>query len=83
MEDKLRAEKVVQIIKEYKSLPNKDLVYALDFLKEDFDRTKDNIINFTKHLDKVENSYNLILKEYQNRTVTKCVTSFTYYWDFY
>jgi hypothetical protein len=71
MEDKLRAEKVVQIIKEYKSLPNKDLVYALDFLKEDFDRTKDNIINFTKHLDKVENSYNLILKEYQNRTVTK------------
>ena len=71
MEDKLRAEKVVQIIKEYKSLPNKDLVYSLDFLKEDFDRTKDNIINFTKHLDKVENSYNLILKEYQNRTVTK------------
>lgn len=71
MEDKLRAEKVVQIIKEYKTLPNKDLVYALDFLKEDFDRTKDNIINLTKHLDKVENSYNLILKEYQNRTVTK------------
>jgi hypothetical protein len=71
MEDKHRAEKVVQIIKEYKSLPNKDLIYALDFLKEDFDRTKDNIINLTKHLDKLENSYNLILKEYQNRTVTK------------
>ncbi|MEY4571778.1 MAG: hypothetical protein RLZ10_989 [Bacteroidota bacterium] len=71
MEDKQRAEKVVQIIKEYKSLPNKDLIYALDFLKEDFDRTKDNIINLTKHLDKLENSYNLILKEYQNRTVTK------------
>jgi hypothetical protein len=71
MEDKSRAEKVVQIIKEHKTLPNKDLVYALDFLKEDFDRTKDNIINLTKHLDKLENSYNLILKEYQNRTVTK------------
>ncbi len=71
MEDKHRAEKVVQIIKEYKSLPNKDLIYALDFLKEDFDRTKDNIINLTKHLDKLENSYNLISKEYQNRTVTK------------
>ena len=71
MEDKHRAEKVVQIIKEYKSLPNKDLIYALDFLKEDFDRTKDNIINLTKHLDKLENSYNLILKEYQNRNVTK------------
>lgn len=71
MEDKLKAEKVVKIIKECKSSPNKDLVYALDFLKEDFNRTKENIINLTKHLDKVENSYNLILKEYQNRTVAK------------
>jgi hypothetical protein len=71
MENKQRAEKVVQIIKEYKSCPNKDLIFALDFLKEDFDRTKENIINLTKHLDKVENSYNLILKEHQNRTTTK------------
>jgi prefoldin subunit 5 len=71
MEIKQRAEKVVSIIKEHKTSPNKDLLYALDFLKEDFEKTKENIINLTKHLDKVENSYNLILKEYQNRTTQK------------
>ena len=39
MENRQHAEKVVQIIKEYKSRPNKDLTIAMDFLKEDFDKT--------------------------------------------
>jgi prefoldin subunit 5 len=71
MENKQKAEKVVSIIKEHKTSPNKDLLYALDFLKEDFEKTKENLISLTKHLDKVENSYNLILKEYQSRAPQK------------
>lgn len=67
MENKQQVEKVVQIIKEYKSRPNKDLTIAMDFLKEDFDKTKDSLLKLTTHLDKVESSYNLLLKEYQNR----------------
>jgi prefoldin subunit 5 len=67
MENKQHAEKVVQIIKEYKSRPNKDLTIAMDFLKEDFEKTKDSLLKLTNHLDKVENSYNLLLKEYQSR----------------
>jgi prefoldin subunit 5 len=67
MENRQHAEKVVQIIKEYKSRPNKDLTIAMDFLKEDFDKTKESLLKLTSHLDKVESSYNVLLKEYQSR----------------
>lgn len=70
MENKQHAEKVVQIIKEYKSRPNKDLTIAMDFLREDFDKTKDSLLKLTNHLDKVESSYNLLLKEFQSRNTT-------------
>lgn len=70
MENKERAERVVQIIKEHKSRPNKDLTIAMDFLKEDFEKTKESLLKLTNHLDKVESSYNLLLKEYQSRNVS-------------
>lgn len=59
--------KVVQIIKEHKNCSNKDLIFAMDFIKDDFNLTKENIIKLTHHLDKLENGYNLLLKEYQER----------------
>jgi len=61
------SDKVVKIIKESKQSSNKDLIFAMNFIKEDFDKTKDSLIKLTHHLDKLENSYNLLLKEYQNR----------------
>lgn len=67
MEDKQKAEKVVQILKEYKTRPNKDLITAMDFLNEDFEKTKQSLLKLTNHLDKVESSYNMLLKEFQNR----------------
>jgi hypothetical protein len=36
-------------------------------LTTDFEETKEKIINLTFYLDKVEELYNSILKEYQNR----------------
>ena len=62
------AEKVIQIVKDYKSQSNKDLVFALDFMKVDFEQTKETLIKLTHHLDKVELSYNTLLKEYESRT---------------
>ena len=59
---------VVKIIHEHKDRPNKDLKLAMDFIKEDFDYTKENVIKLTHHLDKLELTYNTILKEYQSRT---------------
>jgi hypothetical protein len=62
------SEKVLKIIKEYKSSPNKDLTFAMDFIQEDFSNTKESLIKLTHHLDKLENTYNLLLKEYKLRT---------------
>jgi hypothetical protein len=40
----------------------------MDFLREDFDETKDLIIDLTKHLDNIEKMYDLIHKEFKRRT---------------
>lgn len=68
MEKKEIAEKALKIIKDYKSHSNKDLTFVMDFIKEDFDQTKETLIKLTTHLDKLELTYNAILKEYENRT---------------
>jgi hypothetical protein len=70
MEKKEKAEKVLNIVKDFKSHSNKDLTFVMDFIQEDFELTKKSIIKLTEHLDKLELTYNLILKEYQSRTNT-------------
>ena len=68
MNKKEQAEKTLRIVKDYKSHSNKDLQFAMDFIQEDFNFTKEQIIKLTEHLDKLELTYNTILKEYKNRT---------------
>jgi hypothetical protein len=67
MSKKEDAEKVLKIVKDYKSHSNKDLIFAMDFIQEDFNLTKETLIRLSTHLDKLETTYNLILKEYENR----------------
>lgn len=67
MNKKEESIKVSEIIKNSKNSSNKDLIYAMDFIKEDFELTKNSLINLTHHLDKLEGGYNILLKEYQNR----------------
>lgn len=62
------SQKIIKIINEYKNSSNRELEFVMDFIQEDFNKTKDNIIKLTEHLDKIEVTYNLILKEYQKRT---------------
>ena len=68
MTKKEQSDKAIKIIKDYKSNSNKDLTFVMDFIQEDFKFTKDAVIKMTEHLDKLELTYNTILKEYQNRT---------------
>jgi hypothetical protein len=68
MTKKEEAEKTLKIVKDYKSHSNKDLQFAMDFIQEDFNFTKEQLIKLTEHLDKLELTYNTILKEYKNRT---------------
>ena len=67
MDKKEKTEKVLQIIKEHKTSSNKDLILAMDYLLEDFEFTKKLVLKGTEQLDKLELTYNTILKEYQKR----------------
>jgi hypothetical protein len=67
MTQKEKSEKVLQIIKEYKTSSNKDLTLAMDCIQEDFEYTKNLVLKGTEQLDKLELTYNTILKEYQKR----------------
>lgn len=58
---------IKDILENHKNKPNKDLVMVMDFLKEDFDKTKDLILKLTIHLDNTEKEYNKIYKEYKKR----------------
>jgi len=66
----MRKEEFENIIKEQsnlKDLPNQKLVEFMDLLSSDFEGTKQNIIDSTLYLDKVEELYNNTLKVYQER----------------
>jgi hypothetical protein len=41
---------------------------VMDTIQEDFEFTKKIVIDSTLHLDKLELTYNTVLKEYQKRT---------------
>jgi len=64
----MEEEKVLKILQNYKSKSNKDLLFVLDFLKNDFEKTKDLITKLTHHLDTTEQSYNKVFDEYNKRT---------------
>ena len=63
----MEAEEIKEILKNHKNKPNKDLVSVMDYLKEDFDKTKDLIIKLTHHLDGAEEEYNKVYDEYRKR----------------
>jgi hypothetical protein len=65
--NKLSIEEVNEIISDIKNRNNNDLTNVMDFLTEDFDETKQMVIDLTIHLDNIENLYNVILKEYKSR----------------
>jgi|APCry1669189000_1035189.scaffolds.fasta_scaffold01565_8 hypothetical protein len=65
------SKEILEIIKEYKSKSNVDLRKAMDYINEDFELTKKNLIQLTHHLDKLETTYNKLLSEYKTRNGTK------------
>jgi predicted metal-dependent TIM-barrel fold hydrolase len=61
-------ENIVSIQNDLKNQPNSKLIEHMDKLTTDFELTKDKIIQLTVYLDTVEELYNKMLTEYQNRT---------------
>lgn len=64
---KIKDEEVFSTLKDYKNKSNKNLTEVMDFLQNDFKKTKDLIIKLTYHLDETENSYNKVFEEYKKR----------------
>ena len=62
-------DKIIDIVKNVKDKPNKDLIECRDALFTEFEKTKELIINLTRHLDFVENDYKIINKEIGNRLI--------------
>lgn len=60
-------EKINEIVKNAKDKPNKDLIETRDILITEFDKTKELIIDLTRHLEAVETSYEIINTEIGNR----------------
>lgn len=63
----METKEIKEVLENYKNKPNKSLVSVMDFLKDDFEKTKDLIIKLTNHLDNTEKEYNKIYKEYKKR----------------
>jgi hypothetical protein len=59
--------KIKTVLLDYKNSTNQDLKDAMDFINIDFERTKEDIVKLTYHLDGLERAYNKLLEEYQKR----------------
>jgi hypothetical protein len=59
--------KILEIIKNYKDSSNKDLLLSLQYIEKDFNYTKETLLKMSKHLDKLEYTYNILNKEYKER----------------
>jgi hypothetical protein len=59
--------KIVEIVKNVKDKSNKDLLESRDVLFTEFEKTKELIIDLTRHLDAVQSSYEEVNAEIGKR----------------
>lgn len=60
-------EKLIDVAKDYENKSNKDLFDAVNILYEEHEKTKELIIELTKHLENVEYYYNKVNDEVGKR----------------
>ena len=65
------SQKLIEITNDVENKSNKDLVIVADELSEEFEKTKELIIDLTRHLDGVEGLYNKVNKELEKRYIGK------------
>lgn len=64
-------DKLLEIVKNVENTPNKDLFDSLNILSTEFEKTKELIIDLTRHMDSIEEMYNIVNKEIGKRTTIK------------
>lgn len=60
--------KIFEILNDLGNKPNKDLLEVIDLLYNEHENTKQLIIDLTRYLDQIEESYNKIEKEIEKRS---------------
>jgi hypothetical protein len=67
----MESQKLIEIANNVENKSNKDLMIVADELNEEFEKTKELIIDLTRHLDGVESLYNKVNKEIEKRYTGK------------
>jgi hypothetical protein len=67
----MESQKLIEIANDVENKSNKDLVVVADELTEEFEKTKELIVDLTRHLDGIESLYNKINKELEKRYTGK------------
>ncbi len=57
----------MEFFKEYKNKPSKEIIEVMKLIKEDFNKSKEVIINLTLHIEEVEKKFNLLDNELKKR----------------
>ena len=65
----MNREKVIEIANDCNNKPNKDLLSAKEILIKEFEKTKELIIDLTRHLDAIEGLYNKVNEEIKKRNI--------------
>lgn len=63
----LELESIFSQVKNSKNLQNEVLINFMDKISVEFENTKQKLIEQTYQIDKLEEMYNILLKEYQSR----------------
>ena len=67
MQDNMDKDKIIEISNDVENKSNKDLFLVVNELHDEYEKTKEIIIDLTKHLENVENLYNKINDEISKR----------------
>lgn len=60
---------ILEIVNDVENKSNKDILTARNILSEEFDKTKELVIDLTRHLDAVESLYNKLNDEIKKRNI--------------
>jgi hypothetical protein len=64
----MEKEKIIEIVKDVENKSNKDLFLVINELYSEYEKTKQLIIDLTRHLETVESLYNDVNNEIGKRT---------------
>jgi uncharacterized membrane protein YgaE (UPF0421/DUF939 family) len=64
----MEKEKIIEIINDVQNKSNKDLLETSNILEVEFNKTKELIIDLTRHLDTVEKLFDTVNNEIEKRT---------------